>query len=92
MESYEARPSSKKLYVHDFPVPFPTVKELTQHSKQNFASHCVIATGIYGDEDGITFTVEGQGGDQWVSFHHQSKPHGRSLPATWLAMLTPIRH
>ncbi|KAM0330614.1 hypothetical protein ACHAQA_003563, partial [Verticillium albo-atrum] len=38
----------------------------------NFASHSIIATGIHGDENGITFTVEGQGGDQWVSFYHQN--------------------
>lgn len=44
----------------------------TNHIK-NFASHGVICTGIHGDESGITFTVEGQGGDQWVSFYHQSK-------------------
>ncbi|KAH7368739.1 glycosyl hydrolase [Plectosphaerella cucumerina] len=59
----------------------------------NFASHCVIATGIYGDEDGITFTVEGQGGDQWVSFHHQNiddmgygdQPYGQPdrIGSTW---------
>jgi hypothetical protein len=40
---------------------------------QNFASHGVIATGIHGDESGITLTVDGQGGDQWVSFYYQSK-------------------
>ncbi|KAF3803791.1 hypothetical protein GCG54_00004971 [Colletotrichum gloeosporioides] len=35
-------------------------------------SHNVIATGIYGNDSTITFEVEGQGRDQWVSFYHQN--------------------
>ncbi|KNG86653.1 glycoside hydrolase family 43 [Aspergillus nomiae NRRL 13137] len=38
-----------------------------------FASGNRIATGIYGNDSTITFTVRGQGQDQWVSFYHQSK-------------------
>ncbi|KAF4917904.1 hypothetical protein CGCVW01_v009405 [Colletotrichum viniferum] len=34
--------------------------------------HNVIATGIYGNDSTITFEVEGQGRDQWVSFYHQN--------------------
>ncbi|EQB49244.1 hypothetical protein CGLO_11446 [Colletotrichum gloeosporioides Cg-14] len=37
-----------------------------------FGSHNVIATGIYGNDSTITFEVEGQGRDQWVSFYHQN--------------------
>jgi hypothetical protein len=32
-----------------------------------------MATGIYGNESKVTFEVNGQGQDQWVSFYHQSK-------------------
>ncbi|KAI8309193.1 hypothetical protein K4K61_001967 [Colletotrichum sp. SAR11_59] len=37
-----------------------------------FGSHNVIATGIYSNDSTITFEVEGQGRDQWVSFYHQN--------------------
>ncbi|SPO01925.1 probable beta-glucanase [Cephalotrichum gorgonifer] len=37
-----------------------------------FGAGNVIATGIYGNESTITFEVEGQGQDQWVSFYHQN--------------------
>ncbi|KAI8302888.1 hypothetical protein K4K59_000333 [Colletotrichum sp. SAR11_240] len=37
-----------------------------------FGSHNVIATGIYGNDSTMTFEVEGQGRDQWVSFYHQN--------------------
>jgi hypothetical protein len=37
-----------------------------------FGSHHVIGTGIYGNDSKITFTVDGQGTDQWVSFYHQN--------------------
>ncbi|CAI4219745.1 unnamed protein product [Parascedosporium putredinis] len=37
-----------------------------------FGSDHVIATGIYGNDSTITFEVEGQGKDQWVSFYHQN--------------------
>lgn len=40
---------------------------------KTFGSDHVIATGIYGNDSTITFTVDGQGQDQWVSFYHQSK-------------------
>lgn len=41
---------------------------------QNFASHGVILTGIYGNDSTVTFTgVEGTGKPQWVSFYYQSK-------------------
>ncbi|KAH7374724.1 glycosyl hydrolase [Plectosphaerella cucumerina] len=59
----------------------------------NFASHGVIATGIHGDESGITLTVDGQGGDQWVSFYYQNiddmgygdQPYGQPdrIGGTW---------
>ncbi|KAI8280339.1 hypothetical protein K4K56_012296 [Colletotrichum sp. SAR 10_98] len=41
-------------------------------SRNTFGSHNVIATGIYGNDSTITFDVEGQGRDQWVSFYHQN--------------------
>ncbi|KAL5603203.1 hypothetical protein FOBRF1_010736 [Fusarium oxysporum] len=37
-----------------------------------FGTDHVIATGIYGNDSTATFTVEGQGADQWVSFYHQN--------------------
>ncbi|TPX14640.1 uncharacterized protein E0L32_005332 [Thyridium curvatum] len=37
-----------------------------------FGSHNVIATGIYGNQSTITFEVDGQGEDQWISFYHQN--------------------
>ncbi|KAH7264649.1 hypothetical protein MRS44_012037 [Fusarium solani] len=37
-----------------------------------FGSEHVIATGIYGNDSTITFTVNGEGQDQWVSFYHQN--------------------
>ncbi|KAL4976387.1 glycosyl hydrolase [Aspergillus desertorum] len=37
-----------------------------------FASRNRIATGIYGNDSTATFTVQGQGQDQWVSFYHQN--------------------
>ncbi|TEA10513.1 hypothetical protein C8034_v009650 [Colletotrichum sidae] len=37
-----------------------------------FGSHNVIATGIYGNDSTVTFEVEGEGQDQWVSFYHQN--------------------
>ena len=39
---------------------------------QTFGSDHVIATGIYGNDSTATFTVNGEGQDQWVSFYHQS--------------------
>ncbi|KAK7425062.1 hypothetical protein QQZ08_008338 [Neonectria magnoliae] len=38
----------------------------------NFGSHNVIATGIYGNDSTLTFEVDGQGKDQWISFYHQN--------------------
>ncbi|KFA54304.1 hypothetical protein S40293_04810 [Stachybotrys chartarum IBT 40293] len=38
----------------------------------SFASNNVIATGIYGNDSKVEFTVDGQGADQWVSFYHQN--------------------
>ncbi|CAH0016154.1 unnamed protein product [Clonostachys rhizophaga] len=38
----------------------------------NFATLSKIATGIYGNDSKITFEVDGQGDDQWVSFYHQN--------------------
>lgn len=40
---------------------------------QTFGSGNVIATDIYGNDSTITFEVEGQGQDQWLSFYHQSE-------------------
>lgn len=41
---------------------------------QNFASHGVILTGIYGNDSTVTFEeIEGTGKPQWVSFYYQSK-------------------
>ncbi|KAI8714906.1 Glycoside hydrolase family 43 [Fusarium sp. LHS14.1] len=37
-----------------------------------FGSEHVIATGIYGNDSTATFTVNGEGQDQWVSFYHQN--------------------
>ncbi|KAI8658024.1 hypothetical protein NCS57_01182900 [Fusarium keratoplasticum] len=37
-----------------------------------FGSDHVIATGIYGNDSTATFTVNGEGQDQWVSFYHQN--------------------
>ncbi|KAH6693489.1 glycosyl hydrolase family 43 protein [Plectosphaerella plurivora] len=38
----------------------------------NFASGGRIATGIAGNDSTITFTVQGSGAAQWVSFYHQN--------------------
>ncbi|KAJ0383894.1 hypothetical protein COL922a_009523 [Colletotrichum nupharicola] len=35
-------------------------------------STILTSTGIYGNDSTITFEVEGQGRDQWVSFYHQN--------------------
>lgn len=32
-----------------------------------------MATGIYANDSKITFEVQGAGGEQWVSFYHQSR-------------------
>ncbi|KAL4933806.1 glycosyl hydrolase [Aspergillus undulatus] len=54
-----------------------------------FASGNRIATGIHGNDNTITFTVEGQGTEQWVSFCHQSKKGQRDrINGTW--QLRPI--
>ncbi|KAL4756140.1 glycosyl hydrolase [Aspergillus foveolatus] len=37
-----------------------------------FGSQNVIATKNYGNDSKVTFTIEGYGADQWVSFHHQN--------------------
>ncbi|KAL2855274.1 glycosyl hydrolase [Aspergillus pseudodeflectus] len=37
-----------------------------------FASGNRIATGIYGNDSTVTFTVQGDGTEQWVSFYHQN--------------------
>ncbi|KAL4769393.1 glycosyl hydrolase [Aspergillus nidulans var. acristatus] len=37
-----------------------------------FGGQNVIATGIYGNDNRVTFTIEGHGEDQWVSFYHQN--------------------
>ncbi|CAJ0552221.1 Ff.00g062000.m01.CDS01 [Fusarium sp. VM40] len=37
-----------------------------------FGTDHVIATGISGNDSTATFTVEGKGADQWVSFYHQN--------------------
>ncbi|KAH8880801.1 galactan 1,3-beta-galactosidase-like protein [Thozetella sp. PMI_491] len=37
-----------------------------------FASNGTIATGINGNSSTITFDVEGEGGEQWVSFYYQN--------------------
>ncbi|KPM41049.1 hypothetical protein AK830_g5508 [Neonectria ditissima] len=38
----------------------------------NFGSQNVIATGIYGNDSTLTFEVDGQGQNQWISFYHQN--------------------
>lgn len=48
-------------------------KTLTYSLKQPFANFGTIATGIDGNESTISFKVEGQGGEQWVSFYYQSE-------------------
>lgn len=50
---------------------------------KTFGSDHVIATGIYGNDSTITFTVNGQGQDQWVSFYHQSES-GSIRPSPYL--------
>ncbi|KAK2762154.1 hypothetical protein FQN54_001162 [Arachnomyces sp. PD_36] len=43
------------------------------HQEANFASHGVIATGIYGNDSTVTFHgIEGTGEPQWVSFYYQN--------------------
>ncbi|KAJ0414360.1 glycosyl hydrolase [Aspergillus carlsbadensis] len=37
-----------------------------------FASGNRIATGIYGNDSTVTFTVQGDGTEQWVLFYHQN--------------------
>ncbi|KAM0617092.1 hypothetical protein ACHAP0_001851 [Verticillium nonalfalfae] len=59
----------------------------------SFGSHNVIATGIYGNDSMITFEVDGQGQDRWVSFYHQNtddmgfgdQPYGQPdrINGTW---------
>lgn len=39
----------------------------------SFASHGVIATGIYGNDSKVTFSgIQGSGKPQWVSFYYQN--------------------
>ncbi|PSN61899.1 Arabinanase/levansucrase/invertase [Corynespora cassiicola Philippines] len=42
------------------------------HQEAPFASRGTIATGIDGNDSTITFAVDGQGGEQWVSFYYQN--------------------
>ncbi|KAL5048117.1 hypothetical protein BDW71DRAFT_206058 [Aspergillus fruticulosus] len=66
----EWEPIKGKTYI-------PEHAELARGSylqEATFGSKNVIATGIYGKDSKITFTVDGRGTDQWVSFYHQSRP------------------
>ena len=63
-------PLSKRQYVQ----AARSAKTPADGWDQNFASHGVILTGIYGNDSTVTFKgIEGTGKPQWVSFYYQSK-------------------
>ncbi|KAJ4167500.1 hypothetical protein NW754_011317 [Fusarium falciforme] len=42
------------------------------HQEAPFASNGTIATGIDGDDSTISFEIQGEGGEQWVSVYYQN--------------------